>query len=381
MNLTIDILSFINSHSEKDFEPYYLYDINIIRQNCRKFQNIPYQNKEIHFASMANVNPNFLQIVKEEKVKVFVNSTMHLQSVQQAGFRKSEIIFTSSALSEKTMKFVESCEVQINLDSLKQLELWQKLFPEKSGGIRVNIGDEVKPFSTRAGFFIGKESRLGFNMQDINMIKDKSKIKGLHLYVGTDVFDINYFIDCYKELIKIASFFPNLEYLNFGGGFGVSENGKQKFDFPEYYLRVTNLMNEVSEKYGKSMKLIVEPGRIIGGEAGYFVCNVTDIKRRENKRLIGLNASTVQFTRPLIYPGTAKHPAIIIRNGNILDSQQKYNSTVYGCSTYSRDIFSEAVNLPELEIGDIIVFGIAGSYLASSYCQFLGFPKPDEYFL
>lgn len=376
-----NILTFINTKTEKEFDPYYVYDIGVIREHCRNFQNISYKNKSIHFASMANVNPQFLRIVKEEKINVFVNSIMHLKVVQKAGYADHEIIFTSSGLTEKTMRFAHSCGVQLNLDSPNQLALWMKLFPGEPIGIRCNIGDNVTPYASHAGVFIGSESRLGFSIDEIAQIADKAIINGLHLYVGTDIFDIDYFINCYRELIDIAVNFPKLEYLNFGGGFGVSENGEKLFELSEYNTRVSQLMSEVSYRNGSSLRLILEPGRIIGGEAGFFVCNVTDVKKRGNKRLVGVNASTVQFSRPLMYPEIANHPVMIIRENVQLTSDLRYSTSIYGCSTYSRDLFSKMVQLPELKIGDTVVFGNAGSYSASSCTHFLGFPKPEEYFI
>ncbi len=375
------ILTFINSKKEEEFDPYYIYDTQTIKDHCVHFQNISYKNKSIHFASMANTNPRFLKIVKSEKVNVFVNSIVHLNEVMKVGFSGHEIIFTSSALSEKIMSYVERFDVQLNVDSPNQLKQWLKLFPEKATGIRCNIGDTVKPYSTHAGFFIGKESRLGFTRKEIRQITDKSKIKGLHLYVGTDIFDINYFVSCYKELIDIAHDFPALEYLNFGGGFGVSENGEAQFDIAEFDSRITELMHQVSIQKNKSIKLILEPGRIIGCKAGYFVCCVTDVKDRDDKQLVGLNASTVQFSRPLLYPEIARHPISIIRDGVQLVSDNTTTTTIYGCSTYSRDIFANNIELPDLKSGDTIVFGNAGSYSASSHMQFLGFPKPEEFFI
>lgn len=381
MILDKDILNFINSKSENEFDPYYIYNSQKIRERCKVFHNISYENKSIHFASMANVNPQFLNIVKNENINVFVNSLLHLKVAHEIGYRKQEIIFTSSALTEKIMRCAEDYGVQLNLDSPNQLKLWRNIFPEKKIGIRCNIGDNVKPYSTHAGFFIGRNSRLGFTHKEINRIPDKSKINGLHLYVGTDIFDIDYFINCYKELIEIASEFPDLEYLNFGGGFGVSENCKKQFDISEYNRQISELMNNLSLQTNRNLKLIIEPGRIIGGEAGYFVCNVTDVKLRSDKRLVGLNASSVQFSRPLLYPEIAKHPVMIIRDGVQLISDNTYNTSIYGCSTYSRDIFSNNTKLPEMKIGDIVVFGNAGSYSASAHMQFLGFAKPKEYFV
>jgi diaminopimelate decarboxylase len=380
-NLKKNILSFIISKAKNEFDPYYIYDSNVIRDHCRNFQNIAYKNKCIHFASMANIHPQFLKIVKEEKVNVFVSSILHLQVAQEVGYRKEEIIFTSSALTEKTIRLVHNSGAQLNLDSPNQLELWLKLFPYEPVGIRCNIGNKVEPYATHAGYFIGSESRLGFTREEIAQIADKSIIMGLHLYVGTDIFDIEYFMDCYKELIHISAGFPRLEYLNFGGGFGVSDQGEKHFDFAEYNTRVTQLMLEVSRLRGSSLRLILEPGRIIGAEAGFFVCDVTDVKNRPNNRLVGVNASTVQFPRPLMYPDIANHRVMIIRNGVQLSSDPLYSTSIYGCSTYSRDLFSKKEALPELKIGDIVVFGNAGSYSASSQSQFLGFPKPEEYFI
>ena len=312
---------------------------------------------------------------------VFVNSLKHLGSVKEAGFKGSEIVFTSSAMSENVMKKVFAENLQVNLDSVRQLELWQRLFPEKGVGIRCNIGGMVKPYSTRAGFFLGKESRLGLTVDEIKGIANKHIIKVLHLYVGTDIFDIDYFIGCYRALIELSYDFPNLEYLNFGGGFGVSEQGDEFFDIKTYGEKVSALMEEVSLKRGKSIQMILEPGRIIGGEAGYFVCQVTDIKERENQVFVGVNASTAQFTRPLIYPESANHPVVVIRNGTLLEAENQVNTTIYGCSTYSRDIFCKDKQLPSLSIGDLVIFANSGSYCASSYCEFLGFDKPKEVFI
>ena len=381
MILTNDIILYINNKSIGEFDPFYIYDSHVIRQHCRMFQNIEYENKSIHFASMANVNPQFLKVVKEEKINVFVNSILHLNAVKEAGYSKQEIILTSSALTEKTMRLAHSHEVQLNVDSPGQLELWMRLFPGEKVGIRCNIGDKVTPSATHAGFFIGSESRLGFNLEEIAQIEDKSIINGLHLYAGTDIFDVDYLISCYKELAEIAAGFPGLEYLNFGGGFGVSENGEKQFEFLNYSTRLSALISDVSTHRGSDLRLILEPGRIIGGEAGFFVCNVTDVKKRETECLVGVNASTVQFPRPLFYPETANHPVMIIRDGIQLFSDALLQTSIFGCSTYSRDLFTKNAKLPELKMGDVIVFGNAGSYSASSYSEFLGFPKPDEYFI
>lgn len=376
-----NVLAFITKDNIQEFEPYYLYDSSEIKKNCRTFQNISYKNKAIHFATMANINSDFLKIIKKENTNVFVNSMGHLKQVMDVGYKGHEIIFTSSAMTEKTMETIKTSGIKTYLDSPMQLRRWSKINPYSPVGIRCNIGDSVKPHSNHAGSFIGKTSRLGFSIEEIKQISDKSKIISIHIYVGTDITDITYFMDCYSALIKIAKYFPNLNSLNFGGGFGVSENGEKIFDIGQYSSQLTKLMEEASKSLNKDLNIILEPGRIIGANSGYFVCNVSDIKERENSILIGVNASVAQFPRPLMYPELAFHPVQIVRDGNVLSGKEQHVATIYGNSTYSRDIFRTNIYLPKVETSDILVFGNAGAYSSSSYSEFLGFKKPEEYFI
>lgn len=360
--------------------PYYLYDTSLIRQQCRQFAEIPYEPKSIHFATMANVNPEFLRVVRESGLSAFVNSLDHLREVLRAGFAAESIVFTASALSDETMSAARRLGVQVNLDSPSQLQRWFALFPEASAGIRCNIGSQVAPRDTRAGYFLGQRSRLGFTTGEIEAIAGDPRITALHLYVGTDIMDVDYFIDCYRVLWRYARLFPNLACLNFGGGFGVPEQGDAFFDVAEYGRQVSGLMREECRAMGREIRLALEPGRIIGGKAGYFFCKVTDVKLRGDHQFIGVDASSTQFPRPLLYPETVAHPVAILRDG-LAQGGSAFISSVYGCSTYSRDFLARETPLPAARIGDWVVLGRAGSYCASARTEFLGFPAAEEIFL
>ncbi len=360
--------------------PYYLYDTSLIRRHCRQFREIPYEPKSIHFATMANINPEFLRVVRESGLAAFVNSPIHLHEVLQAGFQARSIVFTASALSDESMAAARRLGVQVNLDSLTQLQRWFALFPDAPVGIRCNIGEQVTPRDTRAGYFLGKRSRLGFTTAEIEAIAGDPRITGLHLYVGTDIDEVDYFIACYRVLWRYARLFPNLDCLNFGGGFSVPEQDEESFDMAEYGRRVSRLMQEESRALGREIRLALEPGRIIGGTAGYFFCKVTDVKRRGDHQFIGVDASSTQFPRPLLYPDTARHPVAIMR-GNAKAVGSPAASSVYGCSTYSRDFLARDADLPAARAGDWVVLGHAGSYSASARTDFLGFPPAEEVFL
>jgi len=371
----------IRELSNSNHGAFYLYDTKKIQQNCQKLLDIPYSPKSIHFAMMANSTPLFLKIIKAEGLNIFVNSILHLELAMQQGYQGEEIVYAASAMDEATMIKSKACGAIVILDSIGQYEQWRRLFPNTKIGLRCNIGELVVPQKTLAGYFIGKESRLGLTIDEIHSLKGDSNISGLHIYVGTNIIDINYFLDCYGHIAKLAELFPEIQFLDFGGGFGLGESDSEAFDMKTFGQRLSSLVQRVSERMGRQIKLLLEPGRIIGGDAGYFVCKVVDVKSRGDHQLIGVNASCVQFPRPLFYPDSAFHPVSILHNNDSANCNSRQLSSIFGCSTYSRDFLARNIFIPKISVGDIVVLGYAGSYCATAYTTFLGFSQAEEYFL
>lgn len=355
--------------------PFYLYETERIRDRCREFAGIPWRDKSIHFATMANASAEFLKVVRASGINVFVNSEGHLAVARSLGWSGEEIVYTASAMGEGAMRAAHAAGALVNLDSVQQLETWWRRFPEAPVGLRCNVGELVEARRTRAGYFVGKASRLGLSVAEIRALEGDPRIAGLHLYLGTDLTDLGYFEECYRALAGLAPLFPALRYLDFGGGFGLDE-GAGGFDMAPYGDFVSGLMTQVSERLGRPLKLILEPGRILAGDAGWFVCRVNDVKRRDGLQLVGTDASSAQFPRPLFYPDEARHPVTLLGQ-----AAEAIRSSVYGCSTYSRDFLARDVELPPARIGDLLVFGQAGAYCASAHTAFLGFPAAEEVYL
>ena len=360
--------------------PFYLYDADRIRQVCQTFVNIPYSPKSINFAMMANSTSGFLKILKDSGLNIFVNSILHLEKAISEGFRGENIVFAASAMDNRAMLRVCSHNAVLILDSPGQLSRWNSLCPGKEIGIRCNIGDKVIPRKTHAGYFIGSESRLGFDPGEIRVLAGNKQVIGLHVYVGTNITDITYFLDCYRKIAELADLFPGLQFLDFGGGFGLGDNPSVFFDIASYGEKVSGLMIRLSEKIGRKIKLILEPGRIIGGDAGYFICKVVDVKTKNNMQLIGVNASSAQFPRPLFYADSAYHPVNVIPANGKQPGLNALKTSVFGCSTYSRDFLARNIDLHPVNVDDLIVFGYAGAYCAAAYTNFLGFPPVKEIF-
>ncbi|MBU1070480.1 hypothetical protein KJ975_13010 [Myxococcota bacterium] len=376
MQLTPEVTTALTRITKMRDQAFYWYDSNLITKQCRQFTAIPYENKSVHFATMANASPDFLRLTRNAGIKVFVNSLGHLQIAQYVGYSGRDIVFTSSGMSDSLLSSVRNSGAVLNLDSTSQLRRFWKLYPDAPVGLRCNIGDRVTPRKTRSGYFLGKDSRLGLDLSELEALAGNPFIEGLHLYLGTDIMELDYFRECYEVMTDLATLFPKLVYLDFGGGFGVEDSGGEHFPMEEYGRLVTEQMNALNARMGRTIQLLLEPGRIIGAEAGFLAVRVTDVKHRNGRQLIGVNASSAQFTRPLLYPDDAYHPVFRLngQDGPLMDT------SVYGCSTYSRDFLAHDIKLPEVEEEEWLVFSLAGSYCASSYTRFLGFEQIEEIF-
>jgi len=372
-------LALVLETSEEVSTPFYVYDTDLIRTTCRSFRNLPWPDTNIHFATMANPHPRFLSIIREEGLCLFVNSMAHLDAAFAAGCGPGEVVYAASAMDESTMEQAHRSGIRVILDSLGQVDAWRQRYPASPFGIRCNLGTMVHARRTRGGYFIGPESRLGLQPNEIRRLAGAPDIEGLHLYAGTDICDLDYFERCYRTLTAFAHFFPGLTYLDFGGGFGLEDSGGQPFDLGSYGRMLVHVMEGVCSAAGRHLRMVIEPGRLIGGRAGLFVCRAVDIKPVGAQQGIGVNASSAQFPRPLLYPDSAFHPVWILRSGRVV-SGAEVPSCVFGCSTYSRDFLSWNCRVPGVEPGDLVVFGNAGAYCAALYTRFLGFPPAAEVF-
>lgn len=242
----------IREHVHRNRDPFYLYDAAPIRAMCRRFAGLPYPLTSVHFACMANAHPSFLGIVREEGLNIFVNSVQHLRLAISCGFSREQIVYAATAMDEVTFWEVHEAGVLVILDSLQQVSRWKRLFPDSPFGIRCNIGDFVEAKNTRGGYFIGKESRIGMTLEEMLSLSGDRSINGLHVYVGTDICSPEYFAECYEALAGFAQVFSGLDYLDFGGGFGLTDEHGEEFDIERFGAVTASLMTRVSGEVGEA---------------------------------------------------------------------------------------------------------------------------------
>lgn len=355
--------------------PSYSYDLGKLRSRVQEFQDALCGSRaSLYFATMANDNPCVLRELSALGVGACVNSLAHLDLARGNGFPSSRTQFTSTGLSAAILFEIGRRKIRINLDSIGQIEIWGQL-GFKAAGLRINAASlgQGRPFD-RLGTSILMLSQAQRAAQEAG-----TQIEGLHVYLGTNLLDIESARPSVEALFEAAASVDGLAYVNIGGGIGVDyARTGQEFDMAAYGRVLRDLTQSLEAKIGHSVEVIVEPGRALVAGCGVFLTRVTDIKSLGGHRYVGVDASVAQFPRPFHHPETPHQISVSPRPG--LDLERSKPCIVVGCTTFSKDILG-AANLPEdLSIGDILLCEDAGAYSESMISRFLGQPHPTTRF-
>jgi diaminopimelate decarboxylase len=314
-------------------------------------------------------------------INVFVNSPKHLLAAYRSGFLADQIIFTGTNLSDSDFEYVIAGNLMVNVDSIGQLDRYGRLNPAAKVGLRINPTSSLLSPGERNRAFVGLDSRIGILEMELPEAfavarKHGLILNGVHVYLGTNLMDLDSFRRGAAEVLRIAEGFPDLEYVDFGGGFGVrSRFGDPPFDLDGYGAMIAEKMRCFSEGHKKKIKLIIEPGRALVADTGYFLTTVVDVKDRPSRIYIGVDASVDIFPRPLFYEDAYHEITVYGANGHApLDKP----ADICGNTTYSRDFLGRDRFLPRVSVGDILVVHNAGGYCYSAITDFLGRLKPAE---
>ena len=238
------VLDLQNLNAEKLNSSFYIYDKERIERNIDRFTNIGYEHTEVYFASMANDNPYLLGMVRGRGMGIFVNSLKHLRLARQCGFPTDRIIFASTGLTRTMMQHLIETGVRVHLDSLSQIELFGSLSPGVDVGLRLNTSER-----SRISPFTGNESRIGIQDHEISEAiaiceKHDLRVIGTHVYIGTDIVSVDEMMQGITRSLELSNRFPELQYVDLGGGFPLDE---QMFDFADYRQRVSEVMAAYSQ--------------------------------------------------------------------------------------------------------------------------------------
>lgn len=338
----------------------------------------------ICYAMKANSNLAVLRLLARQRAGFDIVSGGELYRVLKAGGKASRCVFAGVgktndeieyALKEKVYSFTVESEAE--LEQINQVAARLKV--KAPIAIRVNPNVDAK---THAKITTGTyENKFGIPFEDISALYAKAAryrniwLRGVQMHIGSQITSVEPFKQAVQKMIPLVKELKKkfkLEYFDVGGGLGIVydqalESGNKGWWAKQKKSPLTPaIYAEAVLPFLKDLglKILLEPGRFISGNAGILVAEVVYVKKTVKKNFIIVDAAMNDLIRPAFYESYHEIVPLIKRGGKLVASD------VVGPICESGDTFCKERMLPPLRKGDRIAFLSAGAYgfvMASNY--------------
>lgn len=360
--------------------PFYLYSYRTLVRHYKvfdeAFEGIPHL---VCYSMKANSNLSIIRLFVHLGSGVDVVSGGELYRALKAGADPQKIVF--SGVGKKEDEIEESLKAGIlmfNVESVMELrvidEIAGRLNRRASIAIRVNpdIDAKTHPYITtglrqnKFGIDILRAPiayRLASELPNV-------KVVGIDCHLGSQLLEVGPFVDALRKLKGLVDQLRQegmeIQYLDLGGGLGITYNDEEP---PHPYEYASNILDEI-RNFGCT--LILEPGRVIVGNAGILVSKVLYLKENEEKHFIIVDAAMNDLVRPSYYG--SYHQILPVRQGE----KEEMTADVVGPVCESADFLAKGRRLPKLNPGDLIAVMSAGAYGFSMSSNYNARPRVAE---
>jgi diaminopimelate decarboxylase len=244
--------------------------------------------------------------MRENGVDMDVVSPQELEMGLIAGYAGENITFTPSGVHFSEIEYAVSKGAMVNLDNLAVLEKFGQTYGSSKPCL-IRIKPHVFGGGNEKIMTAHPESKFGISIhqkEEILKIVNQYKIHviGLHQHTGSDIKDGKTFEQAASALFDFAYDFKDLQIIDLGGGFKVPYSPEDPgVNMKEVGLIMSNAFTNFCQKYGRQLRLWVEPGKFLVSESGTFLAETNVVKRDPVKTFIGINSGLNHLIRPMMY--------------------------------------------------------------------------------
>ncbi len=318
------------------------------------------------YAMKANSNQAVIKTMAALGAGMDVVSEGELRRALAAGVPARKIVFSGVGKTAKEMAYALREGIAcFNVESEPELELLstiaQRVGQRASVSIRVNPDVDAK---THAKISTGKaDNKFGITYLRASEVYARAAVlpnidvAGVDMHIGSQITELAPFEQAFKLMgelvVRLKSEGHNIRHVDLGGGLGVPYRGDN--DIPphpdEYAAMVKRTLGHLGLKY------MMEPGRMIVGNAGIMVSRVIYVKENEGKTFVVQDAAMNDLIRPTLYD--AYHEILAVEESR---NETTLEADVVGPVCETGDYFAKSRRLPKFQQGDLIAIMTAGAY-------------------
>ncbi len=339
----------------------------------------------ICFAMKSNSNLAVLRVMANLGGGFDIVSSGELQRVIAAGGDPRQCIFAGAGKGEAEIEFALRQNVySFNAESVPELERINRVAArlKKIAPVAVRVNPNVEAF-THAKITTGTyENKFGIAFEKVESVYARAsrlhhlRLRGLQMHIGSQITTTAPFERAVRKVLPLVKRLQAryaLEFFSIGGGLGIvyrpalasgsprwwkTPAAKNIITPPKYAARLVPLLQPLG------LRILIEPGRFISGNAGILVTRVEYVKRTGRKNFVIVDAAMNDLIRPAFYD--AYHEIVPLRR----NSGTTMTADVVGGVCESGDYFCKDRRIAKVDEGDHLALLSAGAYgfvMASNY--------------
>jgi diaminopimelate decarboxylase len=370
--------------------PFYAYDRSVIQQNIDRLRQHFGDLAKLHYAIKANPMPALVDFIAPLVDGLDVASGKELTCALNSGMAAAHISFAGPGKSENELLMALAADITINLESEGELKRIIQLskqygYPAKVA-VRVNPNFELKASGMKMG---GGAQQFGIDCERVPDVVATIKANGLqfqgfHIFTGSQNLNAQAICEAHCNIYHLASELAQqaqtaVARLNIGGGFGIPYfPGDTPIELEPIAENLRQLQSQYQADF-KNTEIVLELGRYLVGNAGVFVAKVIDIKPSRGETFVVVNGGLHHHLAASGNFGQVIRKNYPVAVGNKIDQAPTGSVTIVGPLCTPLDLLGNKVELPAVEVDDLIVIYQSGAYgFTASPKEFLSHPAPVE---
>jgi diaminopimelate decarboxylase len=376
----------VETLAKKFGTPLYVYSQHTVEDHFQKLDRaLAPLDHLICFAMKANSNLSVMRVLANRGGGFDVVSAGELQRVIAAGGDPKKCVFAGVAKSESEIEFALrkgiysfNCESEPEIVRINRVAA--KLKKRAPIAVRINPNVSAK---THAKITTGTyENKFGIAFEDVEAIYARAsklkniRLRGVQMHIGSQLTDVKPYelaVTKVLPLVKKLAAKYALEFFSPGGGLGIIYNPALASGAASWWKSPAAKGILTPASYAEKLvpmlkslglKILIEPGRFIVGNAGILVTRVEYVKRTGKKNFVIVDAAMNDLIRPAFYDSYHEIVPLVKKGGATVSSD------VVGGICESGDYFCKDRPLPKVGEGDRLALLSAGAYgfvMASNY--------------
>jgi len=355
--------------------PFYLYSHATLTRHFKAF-NEAFEgiDRLICFSAKANTNLAILKLFATLGCGLDIVSGGELYRGIQAGFAPNRIVYSGVGKRIDEIDYaLKSGIMMFNMESFDELKLINQRAGKlkKKAAVAIRVNPDVDP-KTHPYISTGlRKNKFGIDIEaaiegyQLAGSLEHVEVVGIDCHIGSQITEAGPFVDALQSIKALVNHLKvelgiHIKYIDMGGGLGITYGDETPPSLKEY---ATGFLTHLE---GMDLKLILEPGRVLVGNAGILITRVLYKKPGSAKDFIIVDAGMNDLLRPTLYNAFhAIEP--VVRSEAALSV-----ADVVGPICESGDFFAVDRNLADVDGGELLAVMSTGAYgfvMSSNYCS------------